>query len=146
MSNEVGAGFLAEDVGVPLRSIQWWTDRGVLIGLPETNLRGRGKHRLYDASPPLYGERVYARVAAELNRLRLPIGVILEVTNSLRREFAAGFVQKRLEQAWVPRALQGEPLVLLIRVEEDADRLLVAVHHDWLVGFRGIPSAHVLNL
>ena len=56
MEHEVGAGALAEEAGVAIRTIQFWTDAGVLEAIPKSDRQGRGRHRAYKAAPPLYGE------------------------------------------------------------------------------------------
>jgi DNA-binding transcriptional MerR regulator len=84
MAHEIGAGALAEEVGVPIRTIQFWTDTGVLQAIPESDRQGRGKPRLYRADPPFYGERAYARIAAELHKLRVSVGLMREIIQLFR--------------------------------------------------------------
>src|SRR3954452_10755803 len=113
MEHEVAAGFLAEEVGVPVRTIQFWTDAGVLEAIPESDRQGRGRHRAYKAAPPLYGERACALIAAEMHRLRLPVGVMKGITFSLRWKGDG-----KLEPNFVTAvALRGEPMSILISPE-----------------------------
>lgn len=146
MSTEVGAGFLADDVGVPIRSIQWWTDLTALRALPETTRRGRGKHRVYNASPPLYGERSYARIAAELNRLRLPIGLIVEITTFFRADVVGSMIHGRGENSLIARALQGEPVIIGVRGEDIPDLHITIYDDEDRISFKGVRSGHVLNV
>ncbi len=75
MANEVGAGVLAEEAGVPLRTIQFWTDAGVLKVEPDSDRRGRGRHRVYRTEPQ-FGERACALIAREMQRMRVPVGMM----------------------------------------------------------------------
>ena len=110
MEHEVAAGFLAEEAGVPVRTIQFWTDAGVLEAIPESDRQGRGRHRAYKAAPPLYGERACALIAAEMHRLRLPVGVMKGITFMLRWK-----KDGKLEPNFVTAvALRGEPMSILI--------------------------------
>ncbi len=85
MAYEIGAGELADEVGVPVRTIQFWTDAGVLKALPGTDRKGRGRHRLYNAAPPFFGERACALIAAEMHRFRVPVGVMRSIIDLLIR-------------------------------------------------------------
>jgi hypothetical protein len=108
MAHEVGAGELAEEAGVSIRTIQFWTDAGVLRVIRSTHRKGRGNHRLYNAEPPLFGERACALIAAELHRLRIPIGVMLNITYNLVRNPSPHV------SATIENALAGQPMTLSI--------------------------------
>jgi DNA-binding transcriptional MerR regulator len=71
---------VADRVGATKRQIQMWTDAGVLLCLPETDRKGRGRQRLYKRS-----ELPYAAVIAELAKMKLPIGT-LQVFSELIRD------------------------------------------------------------
>src|SRR3954454_10531321 len=114
MVHEVGAGALAEEAGVAIRTIQFWTDAGVLEAIPESDRQGRGRHRAYKAAPPLYGERACALIAAEMHRLRLPVGVMKGITFSLRWKGDANPEPNFVTAV----ALRGEPMSILISPEE----------------------------
>ena len=117
---EIGAGSMAERVGVPVRSIQFWTDAAVLRPLPETERMGRGRHRVYPANPPWFGELVWAFIAAELNRLALPVGTMRRVIDLLRRN--AVLLDTTEPSRWaqsmmfhpVGRALQGHQALIIV--------------------------------
>jgi hypothetical protein len=66
---------LVADTGEPVRTIQYWSDLGVLRAERSTDRQGRGNRRVYQAEP-LFGERKYALLASAMNKLRIPVGDI----------------------------------------------------------------------
>src|SRR4051812_35211978 len=95
--HEVGAGFLADEAGVPIRTIQFWTDAGVLQAAPESDRQGRGRHRVYDATPPYHGELAWTLIAAELHRLHAPVGVMRRLIQFLRNDGASKSIGRALD-------------------------------------------------
>jgi DNA-binding transcriptional MerR regulator len=71
----VQVGVLVEDSGEKLRTIQHWSDLGILRPERVSDKKGRGNYRIYRAEP-LYGERTYALLASAFAKLRLPLGDI----------------------------------------------------------------------
>ena len=63
---------LVADTGETPRTLNHWTDIGILRPQQTTDRKGRGNRRFY-AAEPLYGERKYALLASAMNRLRLPL-------------------------------------------------------------------------
>src|SRR5215211_6482506 len=116
---------MAERVGVPVRSIQFWTDAAVLRPLPETERMGRGRHRVFPANPPWLGELPWAFIAAELNRLALPVGTMRRVIDLLRRNAVlldttepSGWAQSMMFHP-VGRALQGHQAIVVLPLSEE---------------------------
>jgi len=117
---EIGVGSLAERVGVSVRQIQFWADAAVLRALPETERMGRGRHRVFPANPPWLGELPWAFIAAELNRLALPVGTMRRVIDLLRRN--AVLLDTTEPSRWaqsmmfhpVGRALQGHQALIIV--------------------------------
>lgn len=66
---------LVADTGETARSLNNWTDIGVLKPLATSNRAGRGNRRYYPAEP-LFGERKYALLASAFMKLRLPLADI----------------------------------------------------------------------
>lgn len=66
---------LVADTGETPRTLNHWTDLGILRPLPSTDRAGRGNRRHY-AAEPLYGERKYALLASAFMKLRLPLADI----------------------------------------------------------------------
>jgi len=71
----VQIGVLVADTGEKPRTLQHWTDLGILKAEPTTDKQGRGVYRIYRADP-LYGERKYALLASAYAKLGLPLGRI----------------------------------------------------------------------
>ena len=63
---------LVADTGETPRTLNHWTDIGILRPKHTTDRKGRGNRRFY-AAEPLHGERKYALLASAMNRLRLPL-------------------------------------------------------------------------
>lgn len=63
---------LVADTGETPRTLNHWTDIGILRPQQTTDRKGRGNRRFY-AAEPFYGERKYALLASAMNRLRLPL-------------------------------------------------------------------------
>ena len=78
-SDHLMAQAVADRVGATKRQIQMWTDAGVLVCLPETHRKGRGRQRLYERS-----ELPYATVIAELAKMKLPIGTLQVFSEHMR--------------------------------------------------------------
>jgi len=64
--------------GVGKRTIQFWTDRGAIKCVAETN-PGRGRQRLYDEA-----EIPIARLIAQMAAFQLPIGRLIESAHLIR--------------------------------------------------------------
>jgi hypothetical protein len=119
--HEISAGQLADETGIPIRQIQFWTDATVLHALPESDRQGRGRHRVYLAAPPWHGERTFCLIAAELNRMSLPVGAMKRVNDFFRANI--GPTEKPPRGGWklamsnnsIGRALLGELSVVIIR-------------------------------
>jgi hypothetical protein len=115
MVQTVGAGSLAQEAGVPIRTIQFWTDAGVLIAEPESDRQGRGRHRIYRAEP-LFGERACALVAAEMHRMKIPVGIMREVVELLVRWRKP----PPREGTTIPgEALAGRQIALVVSIIDD---------------------------
>ena len=119
--HEISAGQLADETGIPIRQIQFWTDATVLHALPESDRQGRGRHRVYLANPPWHGERTFCLIAAELNRMNLPVGAMKRVNDFFRASI--GPTEKPPRGGWklamsnnsIGRALLGELSMVIIR-------------------------------
>jgi hypothetical protein len=84
MSAIVGTGVLAQDTGESPRTLQHWSDLGILQPLAETHKKGRGYHREFPAPAPYYGERTWALIASAMNEIRIPLGDIKRFVDALR--------------------------------------------------------------
>lgn len=74
---------IIEDTGEKSRTIQNWTDLGILHAEANTDRRGRGTHRVYRAEP-FHGERMWALFASALYKLRMPLRDIKDFIDALR--------------------------------------------------------------
>src|SRR3954467_6637852 len=83
MVNTVNIGVLVEDTGETPRTLQHWSDLGILHPLPATDKRGRGYYREF-SSEPHHGERAWALVASALSKLRIPLGELRRIVDTLR--------------------------------------------------------------
>lgn len=81
--NTVQISQIIEDTGEKSRTIQNWSDLGILRAEPSTDRRGRGTHRIYSAGP-FYGERMWALFASALYRLRMPLRDMKELVDAMR--------------------------------------------------------------
>ena len=93
-SDHLMAQAVADRVGATKRQIQMWTDAGVLLCLPETDRKGRGRQRLYEKS-----ELPYAAVISELATMKLPIGTL---------QFFSELMRDTLEEAKGKRKKFGQ--------------------------------------
>jgi hypothetical protein len=115
---------LVADTGETPRTLNSWSDFGILLGERSTERRGRGTRRRYSAEP-MYGERKWALLASALAKLRLPLAEIKYLTYGMRlmyepdglaRRFAPNPEQLEFSQRDVlfEAALAGEPNVLAV--------------------------------
>lgn len=111
MAETVGVGVLAADTGESVRTLQHWSDLGILQPLEATHKQGRGYHREFPAGLP-HGERTWALIASALNRIRIPLADIKRTVSNLRwdaeREAKAG------NETIYGRAIAGHPIVLFL--------------------------------
>jgi len=89
MTDTLSLADLMKITGERRRSIQHWTDVGILKPEPGTTGHGPGVHRAYNS-----GEAVYALIAGELNRRKLPVSEILSITEALRATKRAARIAK----------------------------------------------------
>ena len=80
---------------------------------------------MYRADPPLHGERAWALIASEMNRWRLPIGVIKDIIDRMRElwghdgeEPPIGWM-KALKDNPIAQALKGYQVLVMIGIKED---------------------------
>ena len=69
----------ADLIGATKRQVQFWTDRGAIKCIPETDQQGRGKQRHYDDA-----EIPIARIIAQMAAFQLPIGRLVWSANMIR--------------------------------------------------------------
>lgn len=114
MSVEFTITDLQRDTGETARTLQYWSDLGLLQPLKATNKRGRGVQRIFPADPPFHGERVWALIASEMNKWRLPIGEIKEIIDRMRSVWS--FYPDVAEKMRGPigHALQGRLVAVVI--------------------------------
>ncbi len=80
MSNETySVSEFAAAIGEKVRTIQFWTDAGVLHPIGGTAKTGKGTHRRFAES-----EFRVARVAAKMAKMNSPISEIIEVASRIR--------------------------------------------------------------
>jgi DNA-binding transcriptional MerR regulator len=77
---------LVADTGETARTINHWTDVGILRPIRSTDRKGRGNRRYYPAEP-LHGERKHALMASALNKLRIPLAEIKEMIDTDRHVY-----------------------------------------------------------
>lgn len=82
--NTVQLGVLVQDTGERPRTLQHWSDVGILRAEKSTDKQGRGNVRNYRAEP-LHGERAWALLASAFAKLRLPLGEIRDLIEFHRR-------------------------------------------------------------
>lgn len=88
----VGINVLIADTGEKARSLQHWSDLGILRAEADTDKKGRGRYREY-AAEPYFGERKWALVAAELNKFRIPLGEMRSIVDLMRKYGEPDFSQ-----------------------------------------------------
>jgi hypothetical protein len=118
----VGLATLVRDTGERVRTIQNWTDAGVLR--PTISKRGKGYHRAF-SSEPFYGERAFALLASALGSLRVPHHEMALITNHLRKRIKSEAARDARAFAHSPFAramVSDEPCLMLVRVDEAAKR------------------------
>lgn len=137
---------LVADTGETPRTLNSWSDFGLLRALRTTERMGRGTRRRYPAEP-LYGERKYALMASGLVKLRLPLNDIkrliyaqrlshdpmetIEYVDAKHAEYAKRIRAERVElQDQHPgfvepfeAALAGEPDIYLVIAVRAHDQL-----------------------
>jgi len=74
---------IIEDTGEKPRTIQYWTDYGILRAEVLSDRQGRGTHRTYRAEP-WGGERTWAIVASALYRSRTPVAELKKWMDAMR--------------------------------------------------------------
>jgi hypothetical protein len=124
MPTEKTTADLQADTGESVRTLQYWTDIGLLRSIPTTVRRGRGLHRIFRADPPFHGERTWALIASEMNKWRLPIGMVKQIIDRMRENMR--FPEKEPPIGWkklmdnnpIGRALQGKLVLVLIGLGE----------------------------
>lgn len=81
MSNtdQLGLKDLLALTGAKTRTLQFWSDHGVLQASAATDKQGRGAHRRYAKS-----EAIIALIAAELDNFKIPVGEMLRISTRLR--------------------------------------------------------------
>jgi DNA-binding transcriptional MerR regulator len=131
MPEIVNIGVLAADTGEAARTLQHWSDLGILRPRATTDKRGRGYYREFVASP-FHGERVWALVASALAKLRVPLGDIRRVMDFLRLQLDPNLFrrsdetntrasQRRFKASPFFSALTAEnPVLVLLRVDPSA--------------------------
>lgn len=110
-------GTLVADTGETPRSLNNWSDLGILRACRSTERRGRGIRRRYPAEP-LYGERKYALLASALMKIRLPLVHVKSIVDLLRRK---EFIDD------LRAAHDGASKVYAIVEVESGDRFTVAI-------------------
>lgn len=79
MSETYTIGEIAAAHGQSTRTVQFWTDMGVLHPVKQSNRKGKGTHRRFDEA-----EMRFAGLAKRLAAMNSPVGEIIEVINSIR--------------------------------------------------------------
>ena len=75
----------ADEIGATKRQVQFWTDRGAIKCIPETDQQGRGKQRHYDEA-----EIPIARIIAQTGAAQLPIGRLIWSADEIRGKLEHG--------------------------------------------------------
>jgi hypothetical protein len=114
---------LQEITGETARQLQYWSDLGAVRPLRRTNKRGRGIQRMFQADPPTRDERVWALVASEMNRWRLPIGIVTDLIDRMR-ELWTGPETAPSKGNPIACALRGEQVLILIALRDDEPPLV----------------------
>jgi hypothetical protein len=118
----VGLSTLVRDTGEGARTIQNWTEAGILR--PAINKRGRGYHRAFP-SEPFYGERAFALLASALGSLRVPHHEMALITDHLRKRIkseAASDARAFAHSPFARAMVSDDPCLMLVRVDETAKR------------------------
>jgi DNA-binding transcriptional MerR regulator len=122
----VSLAALVEDSGESARTLQHWSDLGILKPLPATSKRGRGYHRAFRAEP-FYGERVWALLASALNKLRIPLGDIKLIIDHLRKTTGLNEAQDKRGTSlfraspFYQALTSHNPTLVLVRVDATAE-------------------------
>ena len=129
----VNVGTLAEDAGLTVRTIQHWSDVGVLRPTLATRNQGKGKHKEFDASAPYFGERTWARIAGRLAQMGAPVGNIKLIIDRMR-VFSTDWIEDGLAKKAphvsmdmllstdpVGLALLGRAVILAVAVDDNKE-------------------------
>ena len=97
----------ADAIGATKRQVQFWTDRGAVRCISETDLQGRGKQRHYDAA-----EIPIAALVAGMAKFQLPIGMLVMWSSQIRDLIEHGDVEEGMPGGqpadWYRRAIAGK--------------------------------------
>src|SRR3954468_17881312 len=116
MPETCGTGVLVEDTGETARTLQHWSDLGILEPLPGTHKQGRGVQREFPADLP-HGERTWALIASALNKRRIALGEIKLIISNLRKMSRdAEAANKKTE---FNAAMEGKLTFLLVSFPEE---------------------------
>jgi hypothetical protein len=118
MPKSVGIGVLVDDTGLRPRTLQHWSDLGILKPEPSGFKRGRGFSHEYPAAPPSYEERSLALFAAALNDARMPLHTIKAATDFFRPLMTPN-TPRALRQTPLGRALLGAFELMLVPIKRD---------------------------
>lgn len=86
---------LAGLVGIPKRTVIFWTDAGILI--PQQLFSGSGRHRRYASS-----ELLICSILAQTLALNLPVGTLVKFANAIRRQPRTFLFDDNVAFAWRP--------------------------------------------
>lgn len=133
----VNVSALAQETGETVRTIQHWSDLGILRPDIATRNQGRGRHRQFDACRPFFGERSWALIAHHLSTIGIPLGDMKIFIDSLRRHttdhidgsgpkdftgFQIGPAAERcMSTGPVGRALLGRTVILVAAVSSSME-------------------------
>jgi DNA-binding transcriptional MerR regulator len=117
MTDLVNIAVLVKDTGEKARTLQHWSDLGILRPEANSDKRGRGYYREYKASPN-FGERPWALIASALSQQRIPLGDVRHIIDQLRPYLvspqASGVRQKQFEASALYQALTTDRDVILL--------------------------------
>ncbi|MER9726908.1 MULTISPECIES: hypothetical protein [unclassified Mesorhizobium] len=106
MTNAFSLADLTDMTHSKRRSVQLWAEAGVILADESTERAGTGTHRRFSRD-----EAIIACLVAGLTRhFHMPIGVLLQVSDGIRREQFQSMIDGAMKN--------GRPCFLVIRPEE----------------------------
>lgn len=109
MSNtdQLGLKDLIALTGAKTRTLQFWSDHGVLQASADTDKQGRGAHRRYAKQ-----EALIALIAVELDRFKIPVGELLRISQRIRNSLNSYLAASRASDADALTAIMADKFAI----------------------------------
>lgn len=123
----IGLKTLIAHTNESARALQYWSDLGIIRAEPTTDKKGRGRHREYQVD-----ELNFALIAAQLNKLRIPLGDVRAIVGRFRDNPSV-----------IKKALSQQDAGYIVISPSDDDGFLIT---NSLGEIHDLSAAYVINL